>query len=246
GSTSPRSIASAKRAAVKVFVIEPISNSVRSSAPVPAKVISSPSMRAAAMCCQCLLPRACSSSAMSSASPVGVPWKPRGHGVSAARATAVSIAAARAMIRRRGARPEPAEAAAGGLSSVSVIVPPRGRGGKCGGQGRDARRPRHSVRGDEDQREQRDDPRARDLPVPATDADQPSGPGEGVHVVIDLTGRAEALVLAELGHGGRALVDRLEQLQPNGVAEREIGRASCREREQSCGGGGEVEKEGYM
>src|SRR5699024_7439509 len=89
-------------------------------------------------------------------------------------------------------------------SSFLLVV----RGGKCGGQGRDARRPRHSVRADEDQREQRDDPRARDLPVPAAGTDQPAGPGEGVHMVIDLTGRAEALVLAEL----------------------EIGRASCRER----------------
>ena len=116
-SISPRSMASAKRAAVKVFVIEPISNSVCSSAPVPAKATSSPSTRAAAMCCQCLPPRACSTSAMSSASPVGAPWKPRGHGVSAARATAVSAATASATDRRRGDR-------AGGSEVRLCIVPP--------------------------------------------------------------------------------------------------------------------------
>src|SRR5699024_10731702 len=169
---------------------------------------------------QCLLPRTCSTSAMSSASPVGVPWKPRGHGVSAARATAVSAAAASATVRRRGAGAVRVEAAAGGWRPVSVTASPRRRGGKGGGQGWDARRLRSSVRADEDQREERDDPRAGGAPVPATGTGKPAGPGEGVNMVVDLPGRAEALVLAEFGHGGRAFVDRLEQLQPNGVAER--------------------------
>src|SRR5699024_4273384 len=56
--------------------------------------------------------------------------------------------------------------------------------------------------------------------MPATGTGKPAGPGKGVHMVVDLPGRAEALILAALGHRGRALVDRLEQLQPNGVAER--------------------------
>src|SRR5699024_7671772 len=128
---------------------------------------------------------------------VGVPWKPRGHGVRAARATAVSAATASATARRRGAGAVRVEAAAGGLRPVSVIVSPRRRGGKCGGQGRDARRRWSSVRADEDQREQRDDPRAGDSPMPATGTGKPAGPGKGVHMVVDLPGRAEALILAE-------------------------------------------------
>ncbi len=56
--TSPLSRASAKRAAVKVFVIDPISNSVSSSAPVPAEETVSPSTLTTATWFQWLLPSA--------------------------------------------------------------------------------------------------------------------------------------------------------------------------------------------
>src|SRR5699024_9475520 len=54
----------------------------------------------------------------------------------------------------------------------------------------------------------------------AAGAFEPPGPGQSMHMVIDLTGRAETLVPGELGHGRRALIGRLQQLDPDGMAER--------------------------
>src|SRR5699024_10808336 len=206
-SIAPRSIASAKRAAVNVFVIEPISKSVCSSAPVPAKVTSSPSMRAADTCCQWPPPSACATSLMSAASPGAVPWNPRGHGAVADRTTAVTAAGARAAIR---SRDQGSGIAYVRWATVSVIAPP-------GDQGRDGR---WSVRTDEDEGEQRDDPCCRDPSVPADGAFEPPGPGQSMHMVIDLTGRAETLHHAERGHGCGALIARRQQLAPDAMAER--------------------------
>src|SRR5699024_5478299 len=142
----------------------------------------------------------CAATHRGAASLVVVTCNPSGQWLIAYRTTAVRAAATRAAIRRRG---EGSGFADVRWTTVSVIAPP-------GDQGRDGR---WSVRADEDEGEQRDDPCCRDPPVPAAGAFEPPGPGQSMHMVIDLTGRAETLVPAELGHGRRALIDRLQQLE---------------------------------